>query len=78
MFSLVRLLISANRAHIYQINEALQGLKSVLGIPNIVAFNTATEFPLSEPALLVLHGLCCEVAWMSGAVALVETRFVVH
>lgn len=78
IFFLVRFLISVRRAHMYQVNEVLQGLKSALGIPNIVAFNTATEFPLSEPALLVLHGLCCEVAWMFGAVALVETRFVVH
>jgi hypothetical protein len=37
-----------------------------MGIPDIVTFSTTTGFPLPSPALLALHALCCEVAWMSG------------
>jgi hypothetical protein len=51
----------------YHVCEAPQGLKAEIGIPDIVAFSTETEFPLPSPALLALHALCCEVAWMSGA-----------
>ncbi|KAI6155897.1 hypothetical protein BKA82DRAFT_4083748 [Pisolithus tinctorius] len=51
----------------YSVHEAFQGLKAVEGIPDKVTFSTTTRYPLPHPALLALHALCCEVAWMSGA-----------
>lgn len=36
-------------------------------LPEYVTFATATTLPLPNPKYLALHALCCEVAWMSGA-----------
>lgn len=51
----------------YRTYEARQGLKEKLRVPDIVTFSTTTDFRLPNPTYLVLHALCCEVAWMSGA-----------
>jgi hypothetical protein len=51
----------------YRVYESEEGWKAEIGIPDIVSFSTKTAFPLPSPALLALHALCCEVAWMSGA-----------
>ncbi|KAG8215692.1 hypothetical protein J3R82DRAFT_7567 [Butyriboletus roseoflavus] len=53
--------------HTYHVCEARRGHKIRLGIPDIVTFCTATEYPLPNTAYLALHALCCEVDWKSGA-----------
>lgn len=51
----------------YSVHSAHPKVKGALGIPDTVHFSTTTGYPLPHPALLSLHALCCEVAWMSGA-----------
>ena len=39
--------------------------------PEHVTFSTVTTLPLPHHEYLALHALCCEVAWMSGALGYV-------
>ncbi|KAN0085958.1 hypothetical protein V8E55_007092 [Tylopilus felleus] len=56
------------RPHAYHTHFVREELRKHHSIPEIVTFATSTDLPLPDAAYLALHALCCEVAWMSGAV----------
>jgi hypothetical protein len=55
--------------HKYQVCVARNELRFGTNppLPEHVTFATATTLPLPDPKYLALHALCCDVAWMSGA-----------